>query len=194
MEGNTEIKDAINNFLISLEEEQKKEALQDKQQNKEKNEIRKKEDLEEVTDKLRKIISFICPGEKITIEKDLNNSKFSVYGKELSVLIGKNGKTIDAIEYIINLIAKRKKIVERAVYIDIKNYRKQGQEKINKIAMKMAEKAIKENRKIALRPMPSYERKIVHDLLSKVKNIKTVSRDSEPNRRIVIYPSADENS
>jgi spoIIIJ-associated protein len=52
----------------------------------------------------------------------------------------------------------------------------------------MANKAVKEGRKIALRPMPSYERKIIHNLLSSVKNVKTQSRDDEPNRRIIIYP------
>ena len=83
---------------------------------------------------------------------------------------------------------KRKKILDKTIAIDVKNYRKQNVEKINKIALKMAEKALKENRKIALRPMPSHERKIVHDLLSKIEDIKTISRDAEPNRRIVIYP------
>ena len=56
------------------------------------------------------------------------------------------------------------------------------------MALKMAQKAVKEGRKIALRPMPPYERKAVHNLLSKIKEVRTRSRDNEPNRRIVIYP------
>jgi spoIIIJ-associated protein len=59
---------------------------------------------------------------------------------------------------------------------------------MREIALRMANKAVKEGRKIALRPMPSYERKIIHNLLSSVKNVKTQSRDDEPNRRIIIYP------
>lgn len=190
LEENAGIKDAISNFIISLEEEQKK----DKEEENKKREVKEDKNdrnngFEKVVEVIEKIIGFICPWEKINIEKDRDNLKVFIYGKDLSILIGKNGKTIDAIEYLVNLVSKRKKLLERNLVIDVKNYRKQNIEKINKIALKMAEKVLKENRKIALRPMPSHERKIVHDLLSKIKNIKTISRDAEPNRRIVIYPA-----
>ena len=106
----------------------------------------------------------------------------------MSIAIGKNGKNMEAIEYIINLIGKRKKLIDRRVIIDIKDYRKKNIEKIRKMAVEMANKAVREGRKITLKPMPSYERKIVHHLLSKMENVRTISRDEEPNRRIVIYP------
>ena len=53
----------------------------------------------------------------------------------------------------------------------------------------MANKAVKEGRIITLRPMLSYERKVIHNLLATVKDVKTKSRDKEPNRRIIIYPA-----
>ena len=189
MEENSEIKDAVSNFIISLEEEQKKEKEEEKKKKEETFEVKDNDNgFEKAVKIIERIAGYICPGERINLEKDIKNLKVYVYGKDLSILIGKNGKTIDAIEYLVNLAAKRKKILDRAIAIDVKDYRKQNIEKINKIALKMAEKALKENRIIALRPMPSHERKIVHGLLSKIKDIKTISRDAEPNRRIVIYP------
>jgi len=106
----------------------------------------------------------------------------------LSIAIGKNGKNIDAVEYIVNLISRRKRLSDNRILVDIKDYRKKNSEKIKKLALRMAEKAVKEGRKISLKPMPPQERKAVHNLLSKIKDVKTKSRDDEPNRRIVIYP------
>ena len=110
MEENAEIKEAISNFIITLEEEQKKEKEEEK---KKKEEIYEEEDknngFEKAVQILEKIAGFICPGERINLEKDSKNLKVFIYGNDLSILIGKNGKTIDAIEYLVNLAAKEKK-------------------------------------------------------------------------------------
>lgn len=193
MAENEILKDAINTFVTSLEEEQKK-----VEENKKDKVIESKIEenkgfydhsgFEKLTNLLKKTIELICLGEEVKIDANKEESTLSVYGKDLGIAIGRNGKNIEAIEYIINLIGKRKKLVDKKIIIDIKDYRKKNLEKIREIALRMANKAIKEGRKIALRPMPSYERKIIHNLLSSVKNVKTQSRDDEPNRRIIIYP------
>ena len=197
------LKNAINSFVMSLEEEtnssKKTQPLKEEKKPIEKNsnEVEKKsskireitgEDFEKVVEVTKKIIEKISGEEDLKIENDTDKSSISVYGRDLSIVIGKNGKNIDAIEYIVNLIAKRKKLSDCRILIDIKDYRKKNSEKIRKMALKMAQKAVAEGRKIALRPMPPYERKVVHNLLSKVKEVRTRSRDNEPNRRIVIYP------
>ena len=193
MAENEMLKDAINTFVTSLEEEQKKveENKKDKEienRIKENKSFYDQSGFEKLTNLLKKIIELICLDEEINIEANKEESTLSVYGKDLGIAIGRNGKNMEAIEYIINLIGKRKKLVDKKIIIDIKDYRKKNLEKMREIALRMANKAVKEGRKIALRPMPSYERKIIHNLLSSVKNIKTQSRDDEPNRRIIIYP------
>jgi spoIIIJ-associated protein len=193
MAENEILKDAINTFVTSLEEEQKKieENKKDKvieSKIKENKGFYDCSGFEKLTNLLKKTIELICLGEEVKIEANKEESTLSVYGKDLGIAIGRNGKNIEAIEYIINLIGKRKKLVDKKIIIDIKDYRKKNLEKIREIALRMANKAVKEGRKIALRPMPSYERKIIHNLLSSVKNVKTQSRDDEPNRRIIIYP------
>lgn len=203
MPADDSLKNAIDSFVMSLEEEanSSKKIQPSKEEEtpieKNGNDLEKKpskiretsgEDFGKVVEVTRKIIEKISGEENLKIENDTDESTISVYGRDLSIVIGKNGKNIDAIEYIVNLIAKRKKLSESRILIDIKDYRKKNSEKIRKMALKMAQKAIAEGRKIALRPMPPYERKVVHDLLSKVKEVRTRSRDNEPNRRIVIYP------
>ena len=138
---------------------------------------------------LKKIIGLICIGEEVSINTDLEKLNFSIQGKDLSIAIGRDGKNMAALEYIINLIGARKKLIGQRVTIDIKDYRKNKISKIIKTALEMAEKAIREGKKIALKPMGSYERKAIHNALSKLKNVTTRSRYEEPNRRIIIYPS-----
>jgi len=193
------IKDAVNSFVMFLEEEQKNEIIvnnkaekDEEAQNKEINKGKlfetQSNGIERLADILRKTIGMITMDKDIMVEPDKEKLKIAVYGNDLSIVIGKNGRNIDSLEYLINLIGKRKKLIEKSVVLDIKDYRKKNDEKIKKMAMSMAQKALKEGRRISLRPMPSHERKIVHNILSKVKDIKTRSKDDEPNRRIVIYP------
>lgn len=195
MPDNDDMKDAINAFVISLEEEQKKSKKvetekKDKEniEDKENKELKNFTDLDKIVTILKKILEFICVGEEIDIETDTENLIISINEKDLAIAIGKDGSNIEALEYIINLIGKRKKLIDRRIIVDIKDYRKKNIENLKKIALQMANRVVKEGRKISLRPMPLYERKAIHNLLATVKDIKTKSMDKEPNRRIVIYP------
>jgi spoIIIJ-associated protein len=201
------IKDAVNSFVNFLEEEHKEEqkaeqenVITSKAKNKnekdiQKNSIKNEKSVEiqasgfnRLADIVKKVIEIVTLDKEIRVEPDKEKYRIAVYGKDLSIAIGKNGMGMDALEYLVNLIGKRKRLVDKNIILDIKDYRKNNDEKIKQIAINMAKKALKERKTIALRPMPSHERKIVHNVLSKVKNIRTKSRDDEPNRRIVIYP------
>jgi spoIIIJ-associated protein len=201
------IKDAVNSFVNFLEEEHKEEQkAEQKNVNTLKAKVKKEEDVqksdiiqeksaeihrngfEKLADIIKKAIEIVTLDKEIRVEPDKEKYRIAVYGKDLSIAIGKNGMGMDALEYLVNLISKRKKLVDKNIILDIKDYRKNNDEKIRQIAINMAKKALKERKTIALRPMPSHERKIVHNVLSKVRNIRTKSRDDEPNRRIVIYP------
>jgi spoIIIJ-associated protein len=201
------IKDAVNSFVNFLEEEHKEEqkaeqknintlmAKVQKEENVQVSNFSQEKSLEihgngfeRLAEIVRKAIEIITLDKEIRVEPNKEKYRIAVYGKDLAIVIGKNGMGMDALEYLVNLISKRKRLVDKNIILDIKDYRKKNDEKIKHIAMDMAKKALKERKTIALRPMPSHERKIVHNVLSKVKNIRTKSRDDEPNRRIVIYP------
>lgn len=183
------IKDAIDSFVESLEEEQKRNRLiENTPKNTVKDKVIEKDGLEKIKGILKKILKLICPGEDVKIKTDSEELRLSVQGEDLGIAIGRDGKNMQALEYIINLIGKRKKLVDRNIMIDIKDYRKKRINGIKKTAIFMAKKAINEGRKIALKPMDSYERKIIHNLLARFSNVTTRSRYDEPNRRIIIYP------
>jgi spoIIIJ-associated protein len=182
------MKDAIDSYVESLEKEQKNDRLAENNSKKKKENNLEVTGLEKIRKILKKVMELICLGEEIKINTDSEEWKLSVYGKDLSIAIGRDGRNMQALEYIINLIGRRKKLIERNVNIDIKDYRKKKIEKIKKTAIAMARKAINEGRKIALRPMSAYERKIIHNTLADVKDISTRSSYEEPNRRIIIYP------
>jgi spoIIIJ-associated protein len=187
MPEDRDMKDAIDTYVESLKNEQKSESLIE---NNLKGKGRTSEitGLEKIRKILKKVMELVCLGEEIKVHTDSREWKLSVYGKDLGIAIGREGRNMQALEYVINLIGRRKKIIERNVTIDIKDYRKKKIEKIKKTAIAMAKKAINEGRKIALRPMCAYERKIIHNVLEDVKDVSTRSRYDEPNRRIIIYP------
>ncbi|HEY4662431.1 MAG TPA: R3H domain-containing nucleic acid-binding protein [Candidatus Humimicrobiaceae bacterium] len=183
------IKDAIDSFVESLEEEQKRNRLiENSPKSIVKDKVTENDGLEKIKGILKKSIELICPGEEVKIEADSEELRLSVQGEDLGIAIGRDGKNMEALEYIINLIGKRKRLIDRNVTVDIKDYRKKRIESIKKTAIFMAKKAINEGRKIALKPMGSYERKIIHNLLARFSNVTTRSRYDEPNRRIIIYP------
>lgn len=184
------IKDAIDSYVESLEEEQKRNRLVE---NSSKGKVRdidtENDGLEKIKGILKKSIELICLGEEVKVDMDPKKLRLSVYGEDLGIAIGRDGKNMQALEYVINLIGKRKKLIDRNITIDIKDYRKKRIGRIKKTAIFMAKKAISEGRKIALKPMGAYERKIIHNLLSKFNDVTTRSKYEEPNRRIVIYPA-----
>ncbi len=194
MTGDRDLEDALDIYVESLEKEQKDNQLIENDNKIKKREENREEEitgLEKIRKILKKSIELICVGEKVKINADSKELKLSVYGDDLGIAIGRNGKNMQALEYIINLISKRKNLVSRNIIIDIKDYRQKRIEKIKKNALSMAKKAINEGRKIALQPMCSYERKIIHNALAKLKEVNTRSIYEEPNRKIIIYPVKD---
>ncbi len=193
MASENSMNEAIDSFVESLKEEQENDKLME---NNKLEDLEKEQNctgLEKIVKLVRKAIEVICLGEDIRVKVDRENLKVSVYGNDLAIAIGRHGKNIEALEYIVNQIAARKKLVERNVMLDIKDYRKKKAERIKKTAIKMAKKAIRKGKKIKLRPMDSFERKIIHKALASFKNVKTESKNKEPHRRIVIYPFKEKN-
>jgi len=189
MSEDKSIQDAINSYVESLEEEQKSDRLLENNSKKIVDNVDIEiNGLEKIGQILKKSIELICLSEKVEVDTDSKELRVAVNGEDLGIAIGRNGKNMQALEYIINLIGKRKNLVDGNVTIDIKDYRKNKIGKIRKVAIRMAKKALKEGRKIALKPMCAYERKIIHNVLAKFKDVTTRSRYEEPNRRIVIYP------
>lgn len=109
-----------------------------------------------------------------------------------AVLIGKNSKTLAALQYITSLIVNRYFDLDREngliVKVDIGDYRKRRDEKLEKIATRVAKEVAKSKIPVKLHAMNAYERKVIHNKLSDWRDVTTHSEGVEPNRCLVIEP------
>ena len=128
-------------------------------------------------------------GLSVQIEKLTTKDKitFQVYGEDLGILIGKHGQTLDAIQYLTNLVANKEVRRRCQIVVDVENYRSRREETLVQLAHRLGAKVRRTRQKIALEPMNAFERKIIHLALQNEKNIKTDSEGQEPYRHIVIY-------
>lgn len=108
--------------------------------------------------------------------------------EKAAILIGKRGATLNALQHLTQLVINKASQSYQIVSLDVENYRERRQASLEQLAEKMADKAIHTGRKVVLEPMPSYERKIIHNALANRIDIETYSEGIEPNRHLVIEP------
>lgn len=121
-----------------------------------------------------------------TIEKVNNQVLLTINGDKVSHLIGYKGKTIESLQSLLNAMLQREDEDYAKVFIEINGYKKQKEEKLKKLANKMADNVIRFRKPIKLEPMSAYERLIIHTELALRSDVETESYGEEPRRRVVI--------
>ncbi len=107
-------------------------------------------------------------------------------GAGIGAVIGRRGETLDAIQHLVNYTVNRGSDKRSHINVDAENYRAKREDSLVHLAEKMAAKAVKYQRSMALEPMNSYERHIIHAALQDNENVTTSSIGAEPNRRVVV--------
>ena len=107
-------------------------------------------------------------------------------GSAMGAIIGRRGETLDAIQHLTNYVVNKDNEKHLRVSVDAEAYRSKREESLTHLAEKMAEKAIKYKRSMALEPMNSYERHVIHTALQNYEGVTTSSTGVEPNRRVVV--------
>ena len=107
-------------------------------------------------------------------------------GSGMGAIIGRRGETLDAIQHLTNYVVNRGSEKRLHISVDAECYRSKREESLTRLAEKMAEKAIKYKRSMALEPMNSYERHVIHTALQNYEGVTTSSTGVEPNRRVVV--------
>ena len=108
--------------------------------------------------------------------------------EKAAFLIGKRGQTLNALQQLTQLVLNKSAKSFMLVKLDVEDYRERRQVALEQLAERMADKAIRTRKKVAFEPMPSYERKIIHNALANRLDIETYSEGVEPNRYLVIEP------
>lgn len=151
-------------------------------------------DLDEIADvaidTLQGILSHFDIGE-VTIDEyegDEGELILDITGDDLGVLIGRYGRTLDSLQFLVSAINFRKLGFRYPVVVDVEGYKNRQREKIESIARATARKAVSQDRDIAMRPMNPYERRIVHITLKDDPKVETESEGEGMDRHVVVKP------
>ena len=154
--------------------------------------VRKDDVIEHIKEMLKDICNYMGLTIKMEVKKREDSVNISVYSDNNAILIGKNARTLDALNTIIrqsiyNEIGEYYKFV-----LDVSEYKVKQQHLIEKAAKQVAREVGKTKIEAKLEPMNSYERRIVHNALTNNKYVYTESEGKEPNRYVVIKPKENE--
>ena len=143
----------------------------------------------EVREVLERILDAIGVRAQISLQENDETLVASLGGRELGLVIGKHGQTIDAMQYLVNAIVWRGQVDGRKqVVVDAAGYRARREATLESLAVRSAERVVSSGRSVDLEPMTAVERKVVHLRLKDFPGVATRSEGTEPNRFVVIEP------
>ncbi|MBX5435781.1 MAG: protein jag [Alicyclobacillaceae bacterium] len=108
----------------------------------------------------------------------------------LPFVIGRHGSTLDALQYLVNVVANRERVQEGYVrfIVDAADYRRRRRQGLCELADRAASRAVRTRRSVSLQSMPAADRKVIHTYLQQRSDVTTTSEGVEPNRKVVIVP------
>jgi spoIIIJ-associated protein len=121
-------------------------------------------------------------------EGDEGEIILDVVGGDLALLIGRHGRTLDALQALVSAITSRELGFRHPIVVDVEGYRHRRRQKIEDIARRAAEKASRQHSEVRLRPMTAYERRVVHVALRDDGRVSTGSEGDDPFRMVVVRP------
>lgn len=124
------------------------------------------------------------------IDMDVQNGRamVSIVGAELNQLVGEKGKVLDAIQELTRLAVTRDTGERSRLMLDISGHREKVRAELTELGEQTAAQVLASGEPVKLRPMTSFERKVVHDAVA-AAGAKSISEGETPNRRIVVHPA-----
>ncbi|HEX5470111.1 MAG TPA: RNA-binding cell elongation regulator Jag/EloR [Gaiellaceae bacterium] len=142
--------------------------------------------------RLRELLERVCAAlgapVRIEIREDDELLAATVTGPDLGLVIGKRGQTIDAIQHLATAIVFRGLEERKSILVDAAGYRERRRATLEQQAEAAATEALAAGEAVALDPMSSVERKIVHLHLQNRDDVETASEGNEPSRFVVVRP------
>ena len=137
---------------------------------------------------LEKILSLIPIETTITAEQKDAKVTLNIQGDKTGLLIGRKGKTLDALQFIVNKIVNKAMEKKVTVVVDSENYRKRREDSLIQLALKMGDKAKRIKKPVTTSPMNPHDRRIVHLTLKEDGRLDTRSRGEGLLKKVVIIP------
>lgn len=122
----------------------------------------------------------------IEVKKRDNYLGFNLLSNNNAILIGKDGKTLDSLQLLIKSGISNKTGFTPSIIIDVEGYKEKQHKRLENLAYKLARDVFRSGIDVKMDSMNSYERRLVHEVISKIEGVYTVSEGEEPNRYVVI--------
>jgi len=152
----------------------------------------KKDLIEEVKTNLKEIVQGLGIDVNFEVKQKDDYIIVKMYSDNNPILIGKNGRTLKALEILVKQIILVKYQVYLKIILDVENYKDKVESSIIRLAKKIAKEVKQTNIEARLDDMNAFERRIVHNALADFTGIKTISEGKEPYRHVVIKPDKKE--
>jgi spoIIIJ-associated protein len=122
---------------------------------------------------------------EVTVEVSEDSLQARVDGEDLGVLIGRHGRTLDALQELMRAAVQHQGNARIRMTLDIEGYRERRREAVAEIAREVAEQALEEG-EARMEPMPAFERKVVHDTVAQIEGVVSESEGEDPDRYVVV--------
>lgn len=146
--------------------------------------------LEDICEYVKDFLSDLLKrmGLDVTFESKIRDKQIYIkmFSDNNSILIGKNGQTLSALQLIVRQIVIKETRILPYIILDVENYKDKKNENLERLARRTAKEVRATGIDASLENMNSYERRIVHNALTDFKGVTTISEGEEPNRHVVI--------
>lgn len=124
----------------------------------------------------------------IETKRNENYLKLILHSENNSLLIGKNGRTLQSIQILLRQAIINKTGIFANIILDVENYKEKREKNIEYLAKKIAKEVEQTKIEVKMDSMNSYERRLVHNALANKKKVTTISEGEEPNRYVIVKP------
>ena len=152
--------------------------------------------MEDVVDFIKEYLTELTKdmGMEVTFESKVREKQITIrmFSDSNNILIGKQGKTLQALTTVVKQVVKNKTGCYPYVLLDVSNYKENQEKYLIRAARNIAKEVEETKNPVTMENMNSYERRIIHNYISeKYKTVYTESEGEEPNRHIVVKPKED---
>jgi spoIIIJ-associated protein len=174
--------------LKSTSEPRETDELEETVEPRETEEPEESEELQLAQETLKKILSLIPMEATVRADRIDGKINLNIVGDRSGLLIGRKGKTLDALQYLVTKIVNKAFDRKVNVIVDSEDYRKRRKDSVTQLALKMGEKAKRIKKPVMTNPMNPHDRRLVHLALKDDENLETRSRGEGLLKKVVIIP------
>lgn len=147
--------------------------------------LKNPEEVSQAKDALMQMLSSLELDAELELNFDWesNSLEINILSNDAGVLIGRQGQTLDALQYLLQLVVNSKDV---NIVLDVANYRERHKEHLIQVAENIAERVLRRRQRITMKPMDARDRKIIHEAIKPFPELSSSSVGVEPNRRVVV--------